>query len=246
MFFVHSEEIRRPRPEINVKTVSGTQKMHSVVGVSHDILKTRRLSCFCQECLNGDPDKCEQTLYVDEWKTICLKYIKPPVVQEEHSSNDLDICSGFDDHRLVDQEIEQEGDQSCGDIDQPSCQSNKLLSGKRKENEERFGKERRKWDTLDQIDAKYHNHERQPVIKTVERNQHIRKKYFSDLIDSLHGCKSFEELQTISKSESAFIDERFPLLLDGNIFLTESLSGILSGKNPNIMSDKNPGYMYFA
>lgn len=118
----------------------------------------------------------------------------------------------LDDHRLVDQGIEQVY-QSCDDIDQRSCQSNRTLSGERKENEVRFGKERRKGDTLDQIDAKYRNHEGQNMSKTVESNQNIRKKYFSDLIDSLQGCKSFEELRTISKADVTVIDEKFPLCI---------------------------------
>lgn len=46
IIYVPKERIIRPRPHRMVKTVAGTQKMHSVRGVERGVIKARRLSCF--------------------------------------------------------------------------------------------------------------------------------------------------------------------------------------------------------
>ncbi|XP_033752596.1 uncharacterized protein LOC117336235 isoform X2 [Pecten maximus] len=78
LLYVALENIQRPRPERNIRTIPGTQKIHSLVGVEREMVKTRRLSCFCQNCLYGTPENCQQKEYIDQWKPIRLKYLQQP------------------------------------------------------------------------------------------------------------------------------------------------------------------------
>ena len=76
MLFVESDEIERNRPLRNAKTLQGTRKVHSVMDCSsRGKLLTRRLSCFCQECRNGNFEGCINTKYVGEWTTVNMKRI---------------------------------------------------------------------------------------------------------------------------------------------------------------------------
>lgn len=95
IFFVPLEDIKRPRPERDVKTVPGTQKIHSLVGVEREIIKTRRLSCFCPGCIQSRPEECEQKAYVGQWKPVRLKYLQqgaqPLDVQELAQPLDVQV-----------------------------------------------------------------------------------------------------------------------------------------------------------
>lgn len=75
VLFVSGDNIIHERPDRNCKTVPGTRKLHSVLGVERGIIKTRRLSCFCSSCLQRNFDECLNKQYVDEWKLVKLKCI---------------------------------------------------------------------------------------------------------------------------------------------------------------------------
>lgn len=85
LLFVSSDEIRHERRERDCMTVPGTRKLHSVLGVERGIIKTRRLSCFCAECLQRHYDQCLNTQYVDAWKLVKLK----PSLPEMHQAVDV-------------------------------------------------------------------------------------------------------------------------------------------------------------
>ena len=75
LIFVSADEIQHERPERDCKTVPGTRKLHSVLGVKRCVIKTRRLSCFCAACLQSNYDQCLNTQYVDKWRQVVLKRI---------------------------------------------------------------------------------------------------------------------------------------------------------------------------
>lgn len=75
ILFVGSEEIQHERPDRECKTVSGTRKLHSALAVERAVIKTRRLSCFCAECLQMRFDQCLNKQNVVAWKLIKLKCI---------------------------------------------------------------------------------------------------------------------------------------------------------------------------
>ncbi|MEW8341728.1 MAG: hypothetical protein AB2708_17930, partial [Candidatus Thiodiazotropha taylori] len=75
VIFVSADEIQHERPERDCKTVPGTRKLHSVLGVERCVIKTRRLSCFCAACLQSNYDQCLNTHYVDNWRQAVLKRI---------------------------------------------------------------------------------------------------------------------------------------------------------------------------
>ena len=75
VLFVETNEIERERPERDCKTVNGTRKLHSVLGIEKYVIKTRRLSCFCPECLQMHFDQCQNSNYVDKWQAVTLKRI---------------------------------------------------------------------------------------------------------------------------------------------------------------------------
>ncbi|XP_063445276.1 uncharacterized protein LOC134725403 isoform X1 [Mytilus trossulus] len=68
-----SDDINRNRPDRNVKTVKGTRKLHSVLGIKRGVINTRRLSCFCSQCREKRYDRCLNTRYVEGWKEVRLK-----------------------------------------------------------------------------------------------------------------------------------------------------------------------------
>ena len=61
-------KINRPTIDRNLITVPGTQKIHCVNPVSHGIVKTRNLSCFCKACQGNNEELCESNEYVEDWQ----------------------------------------------------------------------------------------------------------------------------------------------------------------------------------
>lgn len=58
--YVASGEINRDRNErVNVIPLKGTHQLHSVCGVKPFIVRSRELSCFCENCTNNRYDQCE-------------------------------------------------------------------------------------------------------------------------------------------------------------------------------------------
>ncbi|XP_048756194.2 uncharacterized protein LOC125666908 isoform X1 [Ostrea edulis] len=87
ILWVDSTAINRKRDDRNVKTVEGTRKLHSVLGEQRGTIRTRRLSCFCEQCLCFRFDRCTNTGHVEMWKTVFLKSIQQQVVEDQ---DDLD------------------------------------------------------------------------------------------------------------------------------------------------------------
>ena len=69
-FYVHSNYINIDRADRDVKTVSGTQKIHSVRGEKPGHIRSRRFSCFCPRC-RGNSDVA--SMLPVEWTSIMLK-----------------------------------------------------------------------------------------------------------------------------------------------------------------------------
>jgi len=66
---VFIENVNRNRPEINVQTLTGTRKLHSInsLGKRYE-LYTRNLSCNCDTCVNGQNSECEKFDIVSNWE----------------------------------------------------------------------------------------------------------------------------------------------------------------------------------
>ena len=73
--YVDRATISHDRPDRDAKTVPGTRALHSVIGVKRGAIRTRRLSCFCTECISKRYDLCLQHQYVDNWKDVKMKRI---------------------------------------------------------------------------------------------------------------------------------------------------------------------------
>lgn len=67
--YVSTSDIKLTRKlSIHPKTIKGTQKIHSIKNGSSGILFSRKLSCFCKNCLLGE-EGCSNSSFVDEWET---------------------------------------------------------------------------------------------------------------------------------------------------------------------------------
>jgi len=61
--------VSRNRPESNVKTLTGTRKLHSIKSVGKDYeLCTRNLSCYCDACVKGQESDCKNSEIVSSWE----------------------------------------------------------------------------------------------------------------------------------------------------------------------------------
>ena len=69
--FVYVETIERQKETTALKTIKGTQKLHSLksVGEAGELI-TRKVSCFCKGCVNDE--SCENKEYVDNWQEASL------------------------------------------------------------------------------------------------------------------------------------------------------------------------------
>ena len=70
ILWIDRDNIVHQRSDRDSKTVHGTRKLHSILGVRRGEIKTRRLSCFCVECTHNNPDGCLNADYVDTWKAV--------------------------------------------------------------------------------------------------------------------------------------------------------------------------------
>ena len=85
--FILVTGIKRDRPETNVSTLKGTRKLHAVKSTGSDYkLKTRKLSCYCSNCLE-DIDQCENIDYCHSWETQSLKLLKSTSNNETEQVN---------------------------------------------------------------------------------------------------------------------------------------------------------------
>ena len=75
ILWIDRDNIVHQRSDRDSKTVHGTRKLHSILGVRRGEIKTRRLSCFCVECTHNNPDGCLNADYVDTWKAVQMKRI---------------------------------------------------------------------------------------------------------------------------------------------------------------------------
>jgi hypothetical protein len=58
------------------RTISGSRKLHSVLGFSSydpTLLMVRELSCFCGPCIDEDWSNYEQRSHVSEPRVVCLR-----------------------------------------------------------------------------------------------------------------------------------------------------------------------------
>ena len=80
------------------KTVPGTRGFHSVRSSDNPVFEiwTRKLSCFCPPCCDGDWDACESLDWVDGWDRISLPLDQRAIVEltpleEDQSSISIDF-----------------------------------------------------------------------------------------------------------------------------------------------------------
>ena len=73
ILWIDRDNIVHQRSDRDSKTVHGTRKLHSILGVRRGEIKTRRLSCFCVECTHNNPDGCLNADYVDTCKAVPMK-----------------------------------------------------------------------------------------------------------------------------------------------------------------------------
>ena len=59
-FLVSEDSVNRDWPERVAKTVPGTRKMHSVVGVHPGLVYTHRFTCTCAQCRDGHHLQCTE------------------------------------------------------------------------------------------------------------------------------------------------------------------------------------------
>jgi len=66
--FLYVEEHERERPRRYFKEVRGNRAIHSILADGQSgHLKTRELSCYCDHCIVGDFDNCDNPSYVKSW-----------------------------------------------------------------------------------------------------------------------------------------------------------------------------------
>lgn len=77
VFYV--EEINRLRghDEVDLTTLKGTRKLHSIKGTPDGVVMTRNLSCFCHSCLVSADSGCVNEDYVDKMQTSVI-FTRPP------------------------------------------------------------------------------------------------------------------------------------------------------------------------
>ena len=71
LFYV--EEHQRNR---RFKQIKGSRQIYSILATNESAesrLKTRRLSCYCDQCLDCDYEVCENRDFVDEWEEINIE-----------------------------------------------------------------------------------------------------------------------------------------------------------------------------
>ena len=73
--FHYAETVDRNRPHRLFKDFTGVRTIHSVKsGPAGCTLQVRRLSCYCDNCLEGNYQDCLNSNHVDEWETRVLSH----------------------------------------------------------------------------------------------------------------------------------------------------------------------------
>ncbi|KAK6174428.1 hypothetical protein SNE40_017706 [Patella caerulea] len=89
-FLVPSDQVCHNK-EMNVQTIPGTQKVHSVKQFPEncDYILTRNLSCFCSNCLDNNFVNCINNEYVHPWKKARLHVASTNKCKVENKKNYL-------------------------------------------------------------------------------------------------------------------------------------------------------------
>jgi hypothetical protein len=72
------------------KNIVGTQSLHFFTSISHrevTLLNLKELACFCFECMDDNPDFCENKSQVQPWKFHTLEPVNITGKEEFHSVN---------------------------------------------------------------------------------------------------------------------------------------------------------------
>ena len=75
ILWIDRDNIVHQRSDRDSKTVQGTRKLHSILGVRREEIKTRQLSCFFVECTHNNSDGRLNADYVDIWKAVQMRRI---------------------------------------------------------------------------------------------------------------------------------------------------------------------------
>lgn len=77
--YVSASDTSHERAELQVQTLAGTRKLHSIKNMPgrHYVVKVRNLACFCTGC--EKEETCDNQEYVEPWKTYELKKAKKVV-----------------------------------------------------------------------------------------------------------------------------------------------------------------------
>ncbi|CAC5359972.1 unnamed protein product [Mytilus coruscus] len=90
--FVEFAEIVRPRIDKSAKLVKGTRQLHSILGATtKGNIQTRKLSCFCTQCIDRRYDRCVNGSHVDGWQSVMIKSVHVPVNRPEDDSDDTAV-----------------------------------------------------------------------------------------------------------------------------------------------------------
>ena len=93
-FLVENGDISRDRLETEVKTLVNTRKIHQALNTkTKNVLRVRNLSCFCNNCEDGDDANCLNTAYVHNYITKdIIQVVTPENLLEQHGEQG-DQCS---------------------------------------------------------------------------------------------------------------------------------------------------------
>ena len=89
---IRPEEIDRKVKSSQVSTLVGTRQLHSLCNIGKNKLATRKLSCFCINCLSGQFENCTNIAFVDQWKEVTLTHS----VEEQVTDNTANLTDADD------------------------------------------------------------------------------------------------------------------------------------------------------
>lgn len=69
--FFYVDKVNRDRPYRLFTEIRGNRSIHSVLSSGEsNSLDVRQLSCYCNHCIDGDYNECDNQWYVDSWEAI--------------------------------------------------------------------------------------------------------------------------------------------------------------------------------
>ena len=72
--FFYVEQVNRDRRRRYFKEVKGNRAIHSVLsGTTSCCIRTRQLSCYCENCIEEEYEACKNSDYVSAWQTVQLE-----------------------------------------------------------------------------------------------------------------------------------------------------------------------------